>query len=281
MTNDLTRLESIGFAHAGKWALTSRGLEAQLDPNLAAGQNALYAFVVNGTLTYIGKTTKTLKERMQGYKTPAVSAERGGSTNIKNNRNIVEVLSNGGCVDIYAFINQGEQKHRGFLINLAAGLEDVLIKELSPPWNGRQFVISTEGTDQLKISKIGTVETLPATMSDACADIAASRSNTPIPSHKSPIKYNLRAKNESRLTKADFENMLRRTFTEATNVGEDYIDIRSGDLHTRVGVYPSKGHSMPTCCTVMYDAMKPGDTVLQAPPKGKGANVVVRYQLPR
>lgn len=38
---------------------------------------------------------------------------------------------------------------------------------------------------------------------------------------------------------------------------------------------------MPTCCNVMYAAMTQGDEVLRSPPKGKGANLFIRYRLPR
>ncbi len=38
---------------------------------------------------------------------------------------------------------------------------------------------------------------------------------------------------------------------------------------------------MASCCDVMYALMKPSDVVLKAPPKGKGASVTIRYQLPR
>jgi hypothetical protein len=44
--------------------------------------------------------------------------------------------------------------------------------------------------------------------------------------------------------------------------GVRHIDINSGDLHRKLGGYP-------------------GDEVLAAPPKGKGATLTIRYVLPR
>jgi 5-methylcytosine-specific restriction protein A len=38
---------------------------------------------------------------------------------------------------------------------------------------------------------------------------------------------------------------------------------------------------MPSCCQVMYGEQTSFDRVLHAPPKGKGASLTVRYQLPR
>jgi hypothetical protein len=136
MATNLNRLTAIGFTRAGKWMLEKNALILDLNSALASEQNVLYAFAVNGALTYVGKTTMALRERMQRYKTPSRSAERGGSTNFKNNRNIVEALENGSSVEIYVLLDPGQQTHGGFAVNLAAGLEDSLIGELSPPWNG-------------------------------------------------------------------------------------------------------------------------------------------------
>lgn len=142
----MKRLIDIGFQLAGKWTLTERGLNLHLDKLLEGEQNVLYAFAVNGELNYIGKTTQSLSKRMQGYKNPASNGERGGTTNIKNNRNISTALHSGKVVEIYVLHPQSEQRHGGFLVNLSAGLEDSLIKELSPPWNGRTYVIPRVAT---------------------------------------------------------------------------------------------------------------------------------------
>ena len=61
------------------------------------------------------------------------------------------------------------------------------------------------------------------------------------------------------------------------NIQGDYIDIEAKDVHTTVGRYPGINHRMPVCCDVMYNRMRAGDTVLYAPPKGKGASLKIRY----
>ncbi len=38
---------------------------------------------------------------------------------------------------------------------------------------------------------------------------------------------------------------------------------------------------MPSCRHVMEGAMRLGDTILRTLPKGRGANLIIRYQLPR
>jgi hypothetical protein len=85
----------------------------------------------------------------------------------------------------------------------------------------------------------------------------------------------------ARLSKGDFVTSLRKLLQEAANAGQTSVDVRAATLHTDVGVYPARGHSMPTCCTVMYEEMQPDDEILLTPPGGKGPTLLVRYKLPR
>jgi hypothetical protein len=142
----LSRLLAIGFKPAGKWLLANNVLRLTLEPAVMHEQNVLYAFTVNGTLAYIGKTTQSLLKRMQGYRSPASTADRGGSTNIKNNRNIVQALSSGAVVDIYVLHALPSQLHGEFIVNLSAGLEDSLISALTPPWNGRRAAVNASNS---------------------------------------------------------------------------------------------------------------------------------------
>ena len=59
-------LTDIGFAQAGKWHLSAKGLQLSLD-HLADVAPALYAFVVQGEVMYVGKTNRSLKARLYGY----------------------------------------------------------------------------------------------------------------------------------------------------------------------------------------------------------------------
>ena len=83
------------------------------------------------------------------------------------------------------------------------------------------------------------------------------------------------------VSRAEFGVELRDQLTRAEARGAPYVDINSGQLHRKVGGYPGNNHRMPVCCEVMYAEMKDGDEVLDAPPKGKGASLTIRYQLPR
>ena len=82
-------------------------------------------------------------------------------------------------------------------------------------------------------------------------------------------------------TARDFEIGMRVAFRVAEAAGLSHVDIRAGDLHTDIGSYPGPDHRMPVCCRVMRELMLAGDRILKQPPAGAGANLVVRYMLPR
>jgi hypothetical protein len=82
-------------------------------------------------------------------------------------------------------------------------------------------------------------------------------------------------------SKADFQKSLDELFRENEKEGNSHVDVRSGDLHRRVGGYPGLANRMPTCCDVMYENKRPLDKILNKPPKGKGASLEIKYTLPR
>jgi hypothetical protein len=81
--------------------------------------------------------------------------------------------------------------------------------------------------------------------------------------------------------KTDFEQLLRTKFREAATRGAMSVRLNSGDLHRELGGYPGTKHAMPTCCIVMHEATKQGDTVISSPPSGRGATLTIEYRLPR
>ena len=80
-------------------------------------------------------------------------------------------------------------------------------------------------------------------------------------------------------TAQNFQIELNNIFASAKQQGKLYVDVRAGDLHRKVGGYPGRNHRMPLCCEVMKRNMKPGDRILQQPPSGQGANLVIRYYI--
>ncbi len=82
-------------------------------------------------------------------------------------------------------------------------------------------------------------------------------------------------------TAGEFRAALDRRLAAAEREGRAHLDVGAGDLHREVGGYPGPGHRLPGCCLVMRGACGPGDEVVEAPPEGVGATLVIRYGLPR
>ena len=55
------------------------------------------------------------------------------------------------------------------------------------------------------------------------------------------------------------------------------IEINAGALHKSVGAI----NRMPACCNAMNAMTQEGDEIIQAPPKGQGATLTIRYFFPR
>lgn len=129
----MNRLLEIGFQYAGNWSLMDDQINYTLK-HPEHDKNVLYALICNGEVMYIGKTTQPLTKRMYGYQSPGSTQ----ATNKKNNSKITDLLNNGEPVDIFVFVSNGLLKYSDYPINLAAGLEDMLIKRINPLWNGSQ-----------------------------------------------------------------------------------------------------------------------------------------------
>lgn len=126
----MKRLLNIGFRKVGSWSQAQSGIAYTLN-DCADARNILYAFVSEQTTLYVGKTVQPLKKRMYGYQKPGPTQ----STNINGNRNISDLLADGKQVDIFALPDNGLLHFGVFHINLAAGLEDSIVKTLNPIWN--------------------------------------------------------------------------------------------------------------------------------------------------
>jgi hypothetical protein len=127
----MKRLIDIGFCRAGQWVLDGKQkLQFKLDEGLPESA-ALYAFVTGRTVRYVGKTVRSLKERMQNYR----NSDRSQRTNILVNGEIKSLLGQCKAVDIYALFDPGFLRYGPFPLNLPAALEDSIIAALKPEWN--------------------------------------------------------------------------------------------------------------------------------------------------
>ncbi|MDO9101906.1 MAG: GIY-YIG nuclease family protein [Candidatus Nitrotoga sp.] len=127
----MNRLLDIGFEPTGHWLNHEGKLSFELTRH-STQTNILYAFVCDGAVMYVGKTIRTLATRMSGYKTPGKTQ----TTNINNNWRLLDALARGSAVEIMALPDNGLLHYGKFHLNLAAALEDDIIRKLNPPWNG-------------------------------------------------------------------------------------------------------------------------------------------------
>jgi hypothetical protein len=128
--SDVKFVLNLGFEEAGKWVLVDGLLKCELNKH-EAETNVLYAFTANDQILYIGKSVRTLTMRMCGYQKPGPTQR----TNIVNNEKLKQLLSQVQYVQILAFVAKETVYYRGVPLNVAAGLEDWLIRHLRPPWN--------------------------------------------------------------------------------------------------------------------------------------------------
>lgn len=260
MDAKLARLLDIGFVEVGRWTLTADGIGCELT-ELADFPNSLYAFTVDNELKYIGKTIQTLRGRMSGYRNPGPTQ----TTNIRNNQSIREALSQSKRVEIYIFRDTGLMKFGGFHLNMAAGLEDSLVRDLAPPWNGGR----KDATDQ--------DATIPQLAPLALSDVMPTDEKPDEQDHLPVPELVGQPQSSVKITTDDFRGALRLLFVEAMQRGLSHLDVRSGELNKRIGGQ----NQMPQVCSAMRSLMRDGDATLESPPKGNGSRLLVRYKIPR
>jgi hypothetical protein len=132
-------LIEIGFIEIGNWQIDPN--TNNLNPNYFTSEynfepNSLYAFTyeydnTEMELAYIGKTSKTIISRFQGYSKPGKKQQ----TNIRVNSEIINKIHEGFIVRIFILPDNPQLQWKGYNLNIAAGIEDSLIQGLNPKWN--------------------------------------------------------------------------------------------------------------------------------------------------
>lgn len=127
-------LRRIGFRDIARWEINGEALvySTIAGPdilNWADWTPALYAFCEEKTVHYIGKTARSLGERMNNYR------HGNGVTNDRVSEAIRGVLIGGGNVSILGFCPIHCLEWGGFKIDLPASLENVLIRHFEGAWH--------------------------------------------------------------------------------------------------------------------------------------------------
>lgn len=131
MAHNRKTLNGIGLENAASWKLTTGGLKTVGDKAarwrwLTARLGALYAFCSGDKVLYIGRSTTTLSNRFGAL---------GGAADAPLHQAIRKLLVAGKEVRILVLAGQPTISWGPFAIDLAAGLEESLIKAFRPPWN--------------------------------------------------------------------------------------------------------------------------------------------------
>ena len=154
----LNALLEIGFHEIGSWQISESGLALDLRV-MADAVPALYAFVVGGEVRYVGKTARTIRQRLYGYLKPGDSQR----TNIKVRGKLLEALLESNAVEIFGFADPRVQRVGRFLVNSAAALEDDIIAQLKPAWNGGEDRVKPEKTEALTLSDSSSTQSIGET----------------------------------------------------------------------------------------------------------------------
>jgi len=150
---NLERIRAIGFLFSGHWTSKNGELnyiQETSSKKLWGSSNALYAFIVEktGEILYIGKTTRTPIQRFSGYKRPGNTQ----ATNKKVNAEIISLIKKDNLISIYLFSGTIHLRWGEFSVNLAAGLEDELIKVIAPRLNGKATETETIEFESLELA---------------------------------------------------------------------------------------------------------------------------------
>ena len=131
MAHNRKTLIGIGLEDAASWKLTIGGLKTVGDKAarwrwLTARPGALFAFCSGDKVLYIGRSTTTLSKRF---------ASLGNAANTLLQQAIHKLLASSKEVRILVLADQPTLSWGPFTIDLAAGLEESLIKAFKPLWN--------------------------------------------------------------------------------------------------------------------------------------------------
>lgn len=118
-----------GFNRLGSWELDGERLRHQLD---LAAEPGVYAFALDGIVQYVGLASRSIRQRLNFYRTPGTSQV----TNVRLNATICALLAEGRQVDVLV-AHPPAFDWNGFEVRGPEGLEAGLIGKFDLPWNVR------------------------------------------------------------------------------------------------------------------------------------------------
>ena len=77
----------------------------------------------------------------------------------------------------------------------------------------------------------------------------------------------------------DFQNKLMVMLNAARQSGQPHIDVESGHLYSQLAEPLDPNRKMSVCCEVMRKMMRPGDSIVNDPPIGEDAKLMIRYRV--
>jgi hypothetical protein len=77
----------------------------------------------------------------------------------------------------------------------------------------------------------------------------------------------------------EIRNRLAAILNFARQSGKSYVDVESNSLQKQVADASSSDRSMSVCWDVMKKLMRPGDSILQESPIGRGTPLAIRYMV--
>lgn len=124
----VVELAHLGFKKCGEWLEFREKLHVNLDET-GDKSNLLYALVIDGTVVYLARSKRSLKNHMNQILEPHTE------TNRRLYGFIEGLLRRQKGINIYAFEDPGTLQFAGHKISLTAGLEVALIEFFRPTWN--------------------------------------------------------------------------------------------------------------------------------------------------
>ena len=129
-SSNVERLLAAGFRRTGAWRLVSGAFRLPGLDTLPR-EPGVYAYAIDGKIHYVGSAQRGLRARLRHYEIAKTLR-----TVHRVRQEIMNLLAAGHEVEVFTFVPK-RLYWRGLPVDMVAGLEEGLIRELRPVWNVR------------------------------------------------------------------------------------------------------------------------------------------------